>query len=122
MLPRPEYTSNCYSKSMAYNLHLQVSVEISPQYTSDAKNKALRPWAHDIVNHFWHCSRKASGNLDAFIPPNVLDKKSTGSHRLSTAQRQEKDKNDRLSQGGFHGCNKVIPQAAGSHGNSLQKM
>lgn len=41
--------------------------EISPQYTSDAKNKALRPWAHDIVNHFWYCSRKASGNLDAFI-------------------------------------------------------
>lgn len=34
---------------------------------SENRNKMLRPWASDIINHFWYCSRKAEGSEMALI-------------------------------------------------------
>ncbi|XP_033754344.1 uncharacterized protein LOC117337464 [Pecten maximus] len=34
---------------------------------SEARNKELRPWVQDLVNHFWYCSRKAQGDESALL-------------------------------------------------------
>ncbi|XP_069135269.1 uncharacterized protein [Argopecten irradians] len=34
---------------------------------AEARNKELRPWIQDLINHFWYCSRKAQGDELALL-------------------------------------------------------
>ncbi|XP_053380107.1 uncharacterized protein LOC123549784 [Mercenaria mercenaria] len=34
------------------------------QVAAETRNKDLRPWVPDLINHFWHCCQIANGNED----------------------------------------------------------
>ena len=34
---------------------------------AESKNKELRPWVPDIINHFWYCSKTANGSKDVLL-------------------------------------------------------
>ena len=34
---------------------------------AETRNKALRPWVPDLINHFWYCCRTAQGKEDVLV-------------------------------------------------------
>ncbi|XP_033726211.1 uncharacterized protein LOC117315902 isoform X2 [Pecten maximus] len=49
-------------KEVCTDAHAQIASMLT-----EARNKDLRPWVQDLVNHFWYCSRKSQGSEMALI-------------------------------------------------------